>query len=843
MTLMYATGLLASYGDGTGKLARDSLTAPTMLPTTPTFNAAATTKPTEITQVHPSNGRNTQAQADAHAASEAAVLAIYDNIKTNNPGIGERIVVQDGWWDDPTTWGGTVPAADELAKNPSGFKLWVKASIPKIKCFLTDGFFGVWEDSSVNITIEIETFVGSRSSMFWIGDQSRPNMGSVTWTQPQTTLDLADDPNMQGKGIILLGRRSVYGTMVTPYIKTNGTDLMTGATTATLASTPVNWNVGDKIVIPATYTLSGSPGHLIGGGGSGEDDPGNETETRTIDTINGAVITWVGGLSFDHDMSAEAKTKGDGAPHINNLTRNITFDSPSAALVHERGHIMIMHANSGSTWAYAEHAHMGRTDKRVNAWSFSTHPDQPSKGGNGMTATSNIFGRYPLHYHIGGPDTADVSFVDGCSFHEGFGTGLVNHSSNVDATNNCSANMNGAHFMTEAGNEAGLLDGWVAIGQITQQQDWTNKGTTARQDSGQAQMFWFHSRVPEYKNFWAYGISNGTGWVANIRGGLTRDIRPKTLQRRNIEPIMRYTNYLFNTSGEHFDGGQSLISVAPLMIENATSVACGRPGQVIKSNSRQDHKLYSKNTGLRCYNCAAGYQWEYTGRYWINDVYGNQQVSTYGWAVGYETFCQITIEVFQFTFRNIEGYGFTHAVEINHVTAVSLGPPPPDANWHNFVIVNNSGTYPGTYRTAALASNVAADTKDVVIQENQLGTAPLTYTPDRIDVPNVSFSFDTYSGTVIDSLSTRTLPVGRDDENTDLAYYHGLGILKGHWQESGSLDVFMEVDELITDAGTGVDYTVPWRLYFNLGAVTNDPRDTTGQPAPWVPGAHNGQKA
>jgi len=824
MTFKYATGVIASYGDGVNGLVRDSVVPSAILPTLPTFNAAATTQPLEITLggVGGSNRRNSQDEIDAHAASEAALLAI--------PKTPDQTAAQDGWWDDTATWGGTIPVADDHVLIPAGIKVWIKTNIPKIKTCFNKGFFGVWEDSSVSITIEIETFIGDRTSMFWIGDVTRPIMGSVTWTQPQTSLNLTDDPKMLGKGIILLGRCSKYGKMVTPYIFTNGTDLMAGATTVTLASAPVNWQVGDEIVIPPTTMLL--PTSL----NSNSPDPGNEVERRTIATISGAVVTWTGGLSFDHDMPTEAKNKGDDAIYINNLTRHIRFDSPSGAAVHERGHFMLMHTNGDANIHYVEYAYMGRTDKRVNGWAFALHPDQPT-----MTATSNIFGRYQLHFHLNGPDAVDGNHVEGCSFHNGFGLGCVVHGSQADVINNCSADFSGAHYLSEAGNEAGILDGWVAIGLENDRLDFTNKGHAGRHDWGQMQIFWFQSRLIPVTHCWAYGSSSGTGFVYNIRGGLSRDIRPQTLLRRNIEPIMRYMQYFNDLDGEFYDANQSLTKVPPVDFETNRTVACLRGAHVIKSNSAQDHLMYSKFHDFRCYNVMNGVEFEYTGRYWVNDIYGVQDPITYGLQPLFEVLCFEVIEAFQFTFRNLEGYGFNYALDIDHVTSGSIGPAPPDDEWHNFVIRPNSGTFAGTYRIDDIdTSSVAVNGRDTLLIESDLASGSPTFVEDDIEFPDFQGALRFWTGTITDSIGTRALPVGRDKNEIKLQWTHGIGRLKGFWIETASDRAFVEIDEWITDAATGEDVLHTGRLYFVEGAFANDPR---GASSGWMPGTYNGSKA
>lgn len=831
MTLTFSNGKRVALSGGVKTLLTRSI-GPNELPKPPIFNPAATTKPLEITQggVGGNNRRNSQAAIDAHDASEAALLAIYGN--TSAPA---KVATQSGFLDEAATWGGTAPVNGDKILIPLGVTVWLRQSTPTIKvCFCLGRFF---VKPDITATVDIETFIGDRTSCFWIGDQFRPFTGSLTWTQPQTSLNLTEDPNMQGKGIVLLGRCRIHGRFVTPFALTDGVDVLAGATSLTLDAVPTNVEVGHEIAIQPTRPIN--PGST----NSGTLDPGNEVERRVITSITngGKTLNWTTGLTYDHAQPTEAKNKGDSGIYVAFLTRNIRFDSPPAAAVHERGHFMLMHTNGDADIRNAEFAYMGRTDKRANAWAFADHPDQVANGGSGMTATSNIFGRYGgPHWHLNGPDSTDNNHMEGCSFHDGFGLGCVVHGSRADVKNNCSADFNGAHFLTEAGNEDGVFEDWLAIGLLTDTPDFTNKAHVARHDWGKNQLIWFQSRTPTVKRMRAFGASNGTGIVWNIRGSKPRDIRVEALARRGIKPIGRYFYYANDLTGEFYDANQALIKTPPLDVEDLVVGACLRGIHVIKAGSQQDHNMYSKMDKIRLYNVGVGMEVEYTARYWVNDVCGVEDSRMYGISPQFEVLCYQAIEAFQFTWRNIEGYGFNYGVDIDHIEAGTLGPTPADGDWHNFVITPDTNVLAGTYRIDDInRTRVGTTARDEIRNENSISVVTPSYTEDTVTMPDFTGSTRIWSGSVTDSLGTRTLPAGRDVQQVKDNWARGQGRLKGPWERDPDGQYFLEVDELVTDAGTGEHFTHTGRLLCADGACAADPRAGSG----WIPGTLNGTKA
>ena len=73
-------------------------------------------------------------------------------------------------------------------------------------------------------------------------------------------------------------------------------------------------------------------------------------------------------------------------------------------------------------------------------------------------------GRYAVHFHRTGVDgSADPVSISDSVVSGSPGWGIVNHSSNVDVSDNVVFNATGAAFVTEAGNELGRFDHNIAI--------------------------------------------------------------------------------------------------------------------------------------------------------------------------------------------------------------------------------------------------------------------------------------------------------------------------------------------------------------------------------------------
>ncbi|HEX9751712.1 MAG TPA: G8 domain-containing protein [candidate division Zixibacteria bacterium] len=821
------------------------------LPAMPDFAAGPTAVPLELS-VSARNIQQAGFLADADAMMAIKMGATFTHT-----------AAQDGWFDDPATWGGSVPAADDVVLIPDGVNVWVQSDIEMTAGSLiwADGFFGVKEDATVRITVD--TLMGDRSARFWIGDTTRPFTGQFNWEFPQSTIDVSADPRMQTKGIMFMGRSRVHGIEKTPWALTNGVAVGVGATSLTLASAPTGWNVGDIIAIPPTHLV-----RPTAWGNNPVSTPIHQTETRAITAIDGATVSWTTALIYDHTVNADSSFSDI---HIVNQTRNIVFESPPGAAVHERGHVMMMFSDDHD-WRYAEFAWLGRTDKRTLSWDFTDHPNHPSQGGSGVLATDSIKGRYSFHIHASGPDGANI-WTEGLVCHDAFSLGIAIHNSNVDSLNCASVNMWGSGIFTESGNETGYIDGFVGIGHRTSRQDLSNKNDSDKQrhDWGHSQIIWMQGRLVPIRNCAAYGSSNGTGFVSNVRGDKSDKARPGSLTRRDLLPVFNSKYFFTSSAGESYqDAGSN--TIVPIDVDGVRIVACLIGSMVIKAASQQDHYDYSNFSNIKCSNVIRAIYFEYTGRYFcdgLEAVYDEDGAAGFG--EQFEIGIHIGIEAFQFTIKEPYAVGFVNAVKFDHLTVPVEDAIDrrliPDADWHNIILGDVTGSASSDLVHAAFDTGANVD-KDRYIALGELvndASYPL-FVGDRVDIPNTKAVFDAtqvwdpvandpttmlrWSGTVTDSAGTYTVPAGRDLSRFDNPSLWGtlrdkdFSLQNGFWVEDGTGDIFTEMTMIVTDRCTRVRKDRILRVYFDHGAISNDPRPSPPV-SPWITGpwVNNGTKA
>ena len=135
-------------------------------------------------------------------------------------------------------------------------------------------------------------------------------------------IDTAKDPFQWGNGLINFGRQTRVGCRKTSFLEATDS-LSAGATRITLASVPVNWQVGDELLLPDTAQPAPIP---------------RREAPITIAAINGADVTLSKGLDFAHPTITDPNGVVVLRPRVVNLTRNIAVRSeePLQAWEHAR---------------------------------------------------------------------------------------------------------------------------------------------------------------------------------------------------------------------------------------------------------------------------------------------------------------------------------------------------------------------------------------------------------------------------------------------------------------------------------------------------------------------------
>jgi hypothetical protein len=270
-----------------------------------------------------------------------------------------------------------------------------------------------------------------------------------------------------------------------------------GATTLTLAQVPVNWHVGDEIVLGGTYAKW------------------NQDEDLHIFGIQGNQVT-VSPLAYDH-------TASNGVPvYLTDVTRNIVLQSQEPAVIGNRGHVILMCADMTNIH-YAEFLGLGRTNKSV-----PINDPQLNRSGRLIAGTgTNPRDRYAVD--LWEDISSEPAIIDGSSVVGSPGWGFVNHSSNANFTNDVAYNVNGSSFVAEAGDEIGLFDHDLAIHSLgTGSEDFYDPARVPLQD-------WGH----EGDGFWLQG--NGMSVTNNVAIGQAASgfyyfDKPYTLPVQDVPP-------------------------------------------------------------------------------------------------------------------------------------------------------------------------------------------------------------------------------------------------------------------------------------------------------------------
>lgn len=351
-------------------------------------------------------------------------------------GVAAR-AIQSGRWSDPDTWAGRVlPTGVDLAWVMPGRTVTLDSDDALARTLRVSGTLAFPPDT--NSVLTVQTLVNDASGAVLMGTPNRPidplRSARVVYLA-MAPRDAVADPGQFGLGFISLGKLSVHGAPVTPFVAAAGPALL-GSNSVTLASTPDGWKPDDTLIVAGTAPVQPS-----------------QDERVTVTGVKGAVVSFSPSLRFDHaapDSGALASTYGKAPPgpslafHVANLTRNVSFSSVAASPIASRGHTMVMSADTSI--AYASFTDGGRTDKsRV------------------IDPITNPRARYPLHFHRIGPGSGLIpvvgNVVDGSP-----GWGLVNHSSNVAVSGNVVTACVGAGLVSEASDERGSFAGNLAMG-------------------------------------------------------------------------------------------------------------------------------------------------------------------------------------------------------------------------------------------------------------------------------------------------------------------------------------------------------------------------------------------
>lgn len=375
-----------------------------------------------LTPVSAQNGAEAcpQFQPTPHDAEHDALL----NYAARK--VGAVCAVKSGPWSDPATWN-RVPAAGDSVFIPERLIVtYDLQSSPAYDVVLAAGDLH-WSHGVMNVDTLITT--GAFTTQ-------QDVKGGVTIAD-NGPLDPVKDTQLLTRGVIGMGPVDIRGEKKTPFVR-----LAAGpakGSTVLQAAVPQDWSVGDEIVIAGVMTRCPAVGSV--------QICQYEDEKRKIAAIAPGLITIDAPLVRDHI--------GPLNPHVANLTRSFVIQNANPAVpITQRGHVMFM-AN-GIHVGGVETRLMGRTDK--------SKPTLPASSFSPLLPTSNVKGRYAMHFHKAG--LGRVSTLQGSSIHGNAGWGVASHDSWVNMIDNVTHDSFGAGFVAENGSEAGTWDRNIAIRNI-----------------------------------------------------------------------------------------------------------------------------------------------------------------------------------------------------------------------------------------------------------------------------------------------------------------------------------------------------------------------------------------
>lgn len=397
--------------------------------------------------------------------------------------------IANGAWSNPAVWNtNRVPAADDIVVIPNHVSIEVAAKDAIADVLSVHGYLRF--NPNVHTTLRVSTLQVHSDGTLEIGTAANPISASAQLIIRDTPLDLQQDPEQFGIGLLVEGKISIHGGEKTTFERL-AEEPLAGATKLRFAAPVSGWEIGDAIYLPDTRQY-------------GTSDPAkSQFEVVTITSISndGLTATLADPLAFNHFGARDGAGVLAILPHVANLSRNVEIASENPTGT--RGHTLYT-GRADVDIAFAEFNDLGRTTSdALDSTAF--HPD-----GSVAHVGTNQIGRYSIHiHHLDGPTTPQpeghqftvvgavsnggVNSTDDTALHN-FKWGMAVHDSHYGLIqDNIFLNWAGAGFAFEDGNEFGNVVDHNFASRI-----W---GHGAREDSDA-------NEITAGYGFWFVGISN-----------------------------------------------------------------------------------------------------------------------------------------------------------------------------------------------------------------------------------------------------------------------------------------------------------------------------------------------
>ena len=662
-----------------------------------------------------------------------------------------HVALNSGDWFSTNTWeNGLIPSDNAKVLIPEGIAVTYEGeSDARLFTVRVDGSlqFG----RSANSKIVFDTMVIDADGELIIGTKNNPipeNINIDLVIANNGNIDVSWDPSLISRGLISHGNIEMHGNEKTTHGKVQ-IDPMKGATSITMKDAPDDWNVGDTLVIAGTHY----EGFRYANGQNNVFFP-PEDDVVTITNVNGKTVSFTPALAFDHDTP-----RSDLKTSVGNYTRNITIrtENGSAAKTNERGHVMFMHSNSVDV-RYVAFNELGRTDKSGTPRNVNEF--------NPITPTSNVKGRYSLHFHkLGVTDVTNPAMAVGNAVYGAPGWGYVHHDSNAVLDSNVSYNTFGSGYVAETGNEIGTWSNNLAI--FSKGYGWmsTKIGNDSKNfDNGRTgDGFTFQGRLVRVVGNIAASTNIGFDYMHRGR-------QATAALDGEIDSLA--TNFQY-PEAVGLRGSVNSVFLPILSFEDNEVFSSNQAVIVLKASHTQGHDINSVLRNFKAWNVARGANFEYTSHYTqigfeliARDKYGSRDGMTLGKNSSDMTVVSPKISGF-------EGEGIVFNKETSFP---ELGSALINAR-KQYVVVNpdlrNNGT---DYADYIQGSDTILSNNDVVPGRFDISfPTPLIY-----DAPSRSV---TISGMKTDSLGSTPIPAGFDINA--MSYNLGYGNVVAILEEDG----------------------------------------------------------
>ena len=705
----------------------------------------------------PAVSQHTHKEHERHLAMRALI----------NPQDITHTAINNGSWFAAQTWqNGTIPNDDAYVLIPQGtIVTYDQVSQIPLRGVRVEGELRFSTTSSSLMRVDI-LYVDDSGSLM-LGNKNAPIDGGVSATIniiDYGDLDTVRDGQLLGRGILALGPVTMHGERKTTHAKV-AVDPRQNDTQITLEAAPLNWQVGDTLVIAGTRYSGWKWDNSIGAVRYHD----TQDEVRTITAINNNIISFAQPLAYDHTTPrADLKTS------VGNYSRSITIatENPDTTPRHRRGHVMFMH-HANVDVRYTSFWELGRTDKSVESFEAADVVN--------MQADSNVRGRYSFHFHRAGVEQPrNPGIAVGNAVFGSPGWGYVHHDSNAVFHNNVAYDTFGAGFVAETGNEIGSWTNNLAI-KAEGNSAFNPKNGNDREtfDMGRTgDGFWFQGRMVRSVNNIAASVNHGFVYLHRGTGMLSFDpqifMLPDALRRdRNSAPD--------DAPILSFHGNESFASTVGLY--------------VVKANPNQQHDVHSHLEDFKAWEVRAGAALEYTSHYLLKDfdIIGK------------------TSEAFSGPLFGIEFGTNTSDMVINNASIANMqlgvrlqknftNTVPPEANQYVLIDVNFDNVteqfedYDPNLDTLIQSTDLVSDRFDIALNNS---------TPYEYNSPATSAGSGVdYVGTKTDSIGATLIPGGTDAIGTPSFDMIGICEQDGYFQTDGG-ETYAIVKEYFTERATG----------------------------------------